>query len=82
MRARCYALHKWLKKRGIQQLEEALFVTRKGEKLKRRYINKLLQRPAKKAGIQVFAVLLILCAIPSPQTTTETAETHSAFSSF
>lgn len=44
-------LHKWIELRGYKAYEEALFCTKPGERLKKRNIDKLIQRMGKKAGI-------------------------------
>ncbi|MHC9542471.1 MAG: tyrosine-type recombinase/integrase [Vulcanimicrobiota bacterium] len=45
------ALHKWLQIRGLHDFEEAVFISKRGEGLEKRYLDKVVQRLGKKAGI-------------------------------
>jgi len=45
------AMHQWIETRGYKAYEDALFVTRKGERLKKRNLERNIERIAIKAGI-------------------------------
>jgi len=45
------ALREWLSKRGFREYDDGTFITRAGDRLKLRYIDKLMERIAKKAKI-------------------------------
>jgi len=45
------ALHRWLEIRGYHEAEEAFFITREGDRLKKRNLESIVSRLAGKAGI-------------------------------
>ncbi len=45
------ALHRWLEIRGYSETEEALFITREGDRLKKRNVELIISRLSGKAGI-------------------------------